>query len=205
MKVNGHIDLQENELQHLVFQAETQFPEVPKVGRIVFKEKKLYICVALNGNIPVWVPLTNTIDTYVYDQTVSSTTWTILHNLNTISPLVQIYDDNHSMIIPDSVVPLSNNGIRVTFSSAMTGRVIVMYGDIISDEGVGVLEPEKVAYTESFTSASTIVVRHNLGYYPITRLFINDNEVQPETVIHDDIFQTTITLSSAQSGIIRFI
>lgn len=205
MKFYGHIDLRENELQQTVFQTETQFPEVPKVGRIVFKDAKLYMCVALNGILPIWIPLTNTINTFLHDQTVASTTWTITHNLNTVSPLVQIYDENHLMIIPDSVEPLSNNAIRVTFSNNQKGTAILMFGDLIPDVGVGVLEPEAVAFTETFTSVATIVVNHNLGYNPIVRLFIGGDEVQPQSIIHDSIFQTTVTLSSPQSGVIRLI
>jgi len=205
MKFYGDIDLRENELQQLVMQSETQFPEVPKVGRIVFKDAKLYMCVELNGVLPIWIPLTNTINTFLHDQTVASTVWTITHNLNTVSPLVQVYDENHLMLIPDSVEPLSNNAIRITFSNNQIGTAILMYGDLIPDSGVGVLEPESVAYTETFSSIATIVINHNLGYKPIVRMFIGGEEIQPQSIIHDSIFQTTVTLSSPQTGVIRLI
>ena len=101
MDFYGNINMRENEMQKMLFQSEAQFPETPKVGRIVFKDKKLYMCVELNGILPIWIPLTNTVNTYVHTQSVSSTQWTVVHNLNVTSPLLQVYDADHKMIIPD--------------------------------------------------------------------------------------------------------
>ena len=60
-------------------------------------------------------------------------------------------------------------------------------------------------YDQAFTSTSTVVVTHNLGYNPIIRVFIGSQEVQPLSVIHDTIMQTTVTFSSPQTGTIRAI
>ena len=204
MDFHGDINLNDNEMQKMVLEAETTFPASPTVGRVVFKGGVVYICAEF-GSILMWVPLTNKINTYIHDQTTSSTSWSIVHNLNTTNPLVQVYDDDMTLIIPENVEVTDNNTVTVTLGTASVGRGIVMYGTI--DFSGGVIEPDAVAYLHTQSSgSSTWVVRHRLGYYPIVRTF-NDSgfEFLPENVVHDDIFQTTITFSSAQTGTARFV
>lgn len=200
MKFHGHIDLQENEMQQMVMRTEVSWPETPIVGRMIFKDKRVYICAEIVTGVPSWIPLTNEIDTHLHNQIGSSDTWTITHNLNTTSPLVQLYDELNKMILPNEVEVIDNNTVVVTLGTAITGRAIVMYGDITG------AEKSQFAYTHVQTSTSTTwVIPHNLGYYPIVRVFIGTEEVQPQTVVHDSLFQTTITFSSTQVGTARLV
>lgn len=211
MDFYGDINLLNHELQKAVMQTETNFPESPKVGRLTFVGSRVYICVSLVGgtgmNLPVWVPLTNEIDTYVHDQTSAATSWTVTHNLNTTSPLLQVYDDNNLMLIPDSVTPLNNNTMTVTFGTAISGRAVVMFGSVLQGAGVGVLEPRSYSFVRSFTSETNITISHNLGFYPIVRVFIDSTgeEILPASVVHDSIFKTTITFSGPTTATARFI
>jgi len=141
MDFHGNINLQQNKMQRMVVQSESNFPETPLVGRVVFKDQKLYMCVAINNTIPVWLPLTNKIDTFVHTEAVAATTWTVTHNLNTTIPLLQVYNAAGEMLIPDSVTPLSNNEMTVTFNTAMAGTAIVLFGELMPASGVGLLEP----------------------------------------------------------------
>ena len=68
MDVHGHINLLNNEMQQFVMQTEVDFPTSPTVGRLIFRQKRVYICVEIATGVPVWVPLTNEIDTYLHDQ-----------------------------------------------------------------------------------------------------------------------------------------
>jgi len=52
MDFYGEINLKQNAMQQMVVQTETNFPETPVVGRVVFKDAKLYMCVAINNLIP---------------------------------------------------------------------------------------------------------------------------------------------------------
>jgi hypothetical protein len=117
-------------MQKMSLQEETNFPAIPVVGRVIFKDKKVWICVEVVMGVPAWVPLTSANNTFIHDQASSSSSWTITHNLNTVSPLVQVYDDSGSMIIPGEVIPTSNNVITITFTTAITGRAVIMFGDI---------------------------------------------------------------------------
>jgi len=139
MDFHGNINLKQNKMQQLVFQTETGFPASPVVGRVAFKDQRLYMCIALNGAIPVWLPMTNTIDTYIHAQSTAASTWTITHNLNTTAPIVQIYDSNNSMLIPNTVTNIDNNSMSVNLGAAATGNAVVMFGNLIPPSGVGLL------------------------------------------------------------------
>lgn len=201
MKFHGNIELQENEMQGMVLQLEGNFPAVPLAGRMVFRDKRLYLCAEVAAGIPAWIPLTNEIDTHIHTQDVAATTWTITHNLGTTTPLVQIFDAaTNAMIIPDEITITSNNVVTVTLSTAVTGRAVVMHGSI-----TGSTKPV-YAYTYTQESlASVWVVDHNLGYYPIVRVFIGNEEILPASIVHNTINQTTITFSSDQIGVAKFV
>lgn len=201
MKFYGDINLLDNEMQAMVLQMETNFPTVPVVGRIVFKNKRVYICAELPGGIPAWVPLTNEIDTYIHTQSTASTTWTITHNMKTGTPLVQAYDTNQQLIIPDTITIVDNNTVTLTVASAVAGRAIVMYGSI-----TGGTSNETPSYEHyQTTPATTWVIPHGMGYYPIVRVFVGGTEIQPLSIIHDSAFQTTITFSSVTAGYAKLV
>ena len=141
MDFHGNINLKQNKMQRMVVQSESNFPNIPLVGRVVFKDQKLYMCVAINNTIPVWLPLTNKIDTFIHTEAIADTTWTVTHNLNTTAPILQIYNAAGEMLIPDSVTPLNNNEMNVTFNTAIAGTAIVLFGDLMPASGVGLLEP----------------------------------------------------------------
>ena len=203
MDFHGHINLQENQMRKLAFDSETDFPVVPVVGRLVFKGYVLYMCVALNGALPIWIPVTNTINTYKHTQAVASASWVIEHKLTANYPVVQVYDENNQLAIPDTVTSTGEQEITITFGTAITGKAIILSSDEIPADGVGILSPDAVSYAKSFTAEATIVVKHKLGYYPILRAYIGGDEVQPVSVIHDSIFQLTVTFGSAQTGVLR--
>ena len=205
MDFYGHINLQNNEMRQMAFALETDFPATPAVGRTVFKHQTLYMCVALNGVTPIWIPMTNTINLYKHTQSVAATQWTVAHDLLTTSPAVQVYDSNDNLIIPDDVTIVDDSNLTIDLSTTMTGKAVIISGDEIPADGIGILAPESYSYEQDFTAVATIVVNHNLGYYPIIRLFVGGVEAQPQSVTHDSIFQATIVLSSPQTGTIRAI
>jgi hypothetical protein len=56
----------------------------------------------------------------------SATTASITHNLNTEWPLVQVYESSsRAQIIAASVVSLNQNSIELTFSTPITGKVVI--------------------------------------------------------------------------------
>jgi hypothetical protein len=129
MDFHGHINLNNNEMQKMVLKNENDFPVTPKVGRIIFKSKRVWICVDISGT-PAWVPLTTLTNTYIHDQETSSASWTVTHNLVTQTPVVQVFSwDGMEMFIPNSIEPTSDNALTITFGTAVQGRAVVMFGE----------------------------------------------------------------------------
>lgn len=58
---------------------------------------------------------------YNHTQASADTTWTIIHNLNNQHPLVQTYDSNHLMLIPQSISGSSTSTVIITFSTPTAG------------------------------------------------------------------------------------
>ena len=71
---------------------------------------------------------------YEHSQTSSSATWTITHNLDISSPVVQVYDSTGEQVEPASIVATNPNTVTVTFGSALTGTAVVA-GGLLSGTG----------------------------------------------------------------------
>lgn len=195
MKFHGDINLQDNRIQRMVIQAETNFPPTPTPGRIVFKDKRLWICAEVVTGVPAWLPLTSQLDAFIHEQVTSSDTWTITHNLNCTTPVMQFYDQNYKMVLPDEVTAVTNNQHTATFGTPFTGRAVV----IVGQETGALRDPRKYTHVQTAVS-TTWVIKHGLGYVPTIRAFNGSDEIAPSTTTHDSNFQTTLTFSSAQSG-----
>jgi len=100
------------------------------------------MCVALNVADPIWIPLTSSIDTFIHEQSAAATTWTVTHNLGEGNVILQVYNDANEMIIPDTVTPTDTTEIVITFGDATAGRAIIMFGDEIPANGIGVIDPQ---------------------------------------------------------------
>ena len=58
---------------------------------------------------------------FLFTQDVASVTWTVQHNLNTISPLVHTWDGSNEEIEGDVAITDADS-IVITFSSSISGR-----------------------------------------------------------------------------------
>jgi hypothetical protein len=58
----------------------------------------------------------------------SATTWSVSHNLGTNYPLVNIWDSNNHIVIPQQITTIDGNTIEVIFSSPVQGYVNVAKG-----------------------------------------------------------------------------
>ena len=66
---------------------------------------------------------------HVHKQFTPSAVWTIQHNRNSVHPVVTVYNENLSVIIPDSIVVDSANVIRIYFETPETGKVVITFSD----------------------------------------------------------------------------
>ena len=58
----------------------------------------------------------------------NSDTWSVEHNLDTTSPIIQVYDSNDYQIIPSTIQLTNSNRAVVTFDTSTTGYVVVAKG-----------------------------------------------------------------------------
>jgi len=57
-----------------------------------------------------------------------SSTWVVTHNLDTETPLVQVYDADDYQIIPQTLRITDTNTVTITFETAESGHVVVGKG-----------------------------------------------------------------------------
>ena len=193
----GNFNLRGNEIQQAVMQTETEFPPTTSAGRLLFKDKRVFIAMEIVGGAAVWIPLTNELDTYVHVEATAALSWSINHNMNTGSPLVQVLDGStQRQVIPDEIEITDSNNILVTFAEATAGRAIMMFGNV-----TGAPKPDYQYTHIQTTLSSTWIVPHGLGHMPVFRVFLSTGEeIWPLTVVHDSLFQTTLTFSAPRVG-----
>lgn len=199
MDVNGDLDLQGNMLKNFAFEEIHAWPEQPRVGTFIFKDKRLYVCVNLATAVPVWLPISSELYTHIHNQNFTADEWEIEHELSTTTCIVQVSDANGFAIEPDSIEFLYNKCI-IRFYEPQVGRAILVHG---STEGI---PRAPIAWQQTFDNSELWVVTHNLGYIPVVRAFSGQMEVQPLVVLHsDDMKTTTLTFSSPITGRVRCV
>lgn len=199
MKYFGHIDLNGNNLKNAALENLQEFPANPFQGQITFRRKRAYICTDTAGDLPIWVPMTQEITTYVHTQSVANATWVINHGLNTALVTIDVYDATNNLIIPNGVDASVLNQVTVTFAGGQAGKAVISSGNTY-----GAPKPV-VAFTDTFTNLSTWVVMHGLGYFPDVGVYIGGQLVQPMSIVNDSTTQCTVTFSAPQSGSVRCI
>lgn len=200
MKHYGNINLNQNELQNAILPIDTYFPVNPKVGQLVFKSKVLYICVEIQNGLPIWTPLTQEINTYIHNQTFAAATWTISHTLNSSIVQVQVFGNDGKMVIPNEITSTNKDTVVIDFGIPFAGRAALMIGNVEGGE-----RPTFGFEYDQTSPASTWTVNHGLGYYPLVRVFIGSEEVQPSQIIHDSVNTTRIIFASPYVGIAKFV
>jgi hypothetical protein len=200
MKFYGNAELQQNYLVDAVIPLDTSFPQSPVVGQIVFNNGVLYICIQINNGLPIWCPLTQQLTAYTYSTATPSTSWDIIHPLNTSNLSVTVYDTNNYVVIPGDIEIISNTEVLIEFGSAFAGSAVLLTG-MFDAQAMPLY-----AYEFYQTSPSTTwTITHNLGRYPIVRVFVGNEEVQPEQVTFTSLNIVTLTFSTAQVGQAKLI
>jgi len=64
------------------------------------------------------------------NQTVAATTWSFNHNLGEKFPVVNVYDSNDDIIIPQKIDAVDSNNMLIYFSSARTGVAAAVVGGV---------------------------------------------------------------------------
>jgi hypothetical protein len=73
----------------------------------------------------------------------AATTWIATHNLNTLYPVITVYNDSGQVIIPASITATSANVTTVTFNVAAAGTINILSGQL--QQNIAVSNPTAVA------------------------------------------------------------
>jgi hypothetical protein len=152
---------------------------------------------------------------YNFTQAMGATTWSINHNLDTLTPLVDVYDPIYSQLIPAQVISIDNNNLEVRFSSPNSGYAILSKGSGVSSIYAVTASYAITASYSNYTgynfiqsvSSNTWVVNHNLNnQYPLVQVYTSDNlAILPASISGSDFNTTIITFSSARTGYVRIV
>ena len=100
------------------------FPTNPTAQQIVIVGGVPYIYANLGSGYFSWFPMAVEQSSYVHSQAVPMTTWTIVHNLNSLNYGIFVYDQSHNLLVVNST-PVDENTIRVNLTSASSGSAVI--------------------------------------------------------------------------------
>jgi hypothetical protein len=66
---------------------------------------------------------------YILTVTTANTVWNVPHNLSSTNVIVQVVDSSGFVIIPKEIQIVDANNVQVTFNTAQTGTVRVIFLD----------------------------------------------------------------------------
>ena len=134
---------------------------------------------------------------FSYHQTASAVTWSVSHNLNTYTPIIQVYDDSYNQIIPSSISGSSVNTVQITFATAETGYAVLTTGGNVSVSISG-----SNAILVQSTPSTTWSFAHGLNEkYPVFTIFdSNDDVIVPVKIHADNVNTASIYFSTARTG-----
>jgi hypothetical protein len=152
---------------------------------------------------------------FQFTQPTGSSTWTVNHNLNTSTPLVDIYDSTYNQLIPASVSSISANTTQITFSTAQAGYAIISKGSGISSQvAVSASFATTASYAssvginfEQVTPSNTWTIVHNLNNkHPLVQIYdSSDATIIPQSIVGTNTSTVTVTFSTAINGYARVI
>lgn len=191
----GGLNMQGNPLSHVVLGDDSAGVQYAVPNRVAVIDGRLLFAIAYGQSV-LWVPLLQERNTYIHQQDVAGAVWTVPHGMNSAKVIVQVYNSDNQLVVPDSVEGIDADTVEITFSQAVTGHAIVMIGNLD-----GLTKPD-VAFQLDVTVATTeVTVDHVLGYAPIIRFITTDGyEVLPSSVQHTTNNQTVLTFTNAVTG-----
>jgi hypothetical protein len=127
--------------------------------------------------------------TTTFTQSSAAVSWSFTHNLNTRTPVVQVYDSGYNQITPQYISSSDASTVVIGFGIATTGYAVISTGGTLYVTGSNVI-------LDQTASAATWSFNHGLNtQYPIFQVFDSNNEV---------IVPTTIKAVDSASALIYF-
>jgi hypothetical protein len=83
----------------------------------------------VNGSLVGMQLAGNGIRKAIVPVTTGSTSWSVVHNFNSENAIVQCFDENKSVIFPESIKIDNANTITIQFNKAQTGTARIIFLD----------------------------------------------------------------------------
>ena len=134
--------------------------------------------------------------TVTHTQLTASTTWSFGHNLNTLTPLLQVYDLNYEQIIPNEIISINAFASEIRFDYTQAGYAVASSGGGLTVTGSTPRLTQTVA-------ATTWSFAHNLGtQFPGFEVFDqNDYVVIPAGIYAVDENNAEIYFATPSTGV----
>jgi hypothetical protein len=141
---------------------------------------------------------------FSYRQLTPKLKWEMPHNLNSSDVFVQCYNQDNNYIIPNSVQVVDNNNVVITFTEPMKGTAQLV---VFLDPTIITMPDVHIPTYEYMQNIPSMVwdIAHDLGYLPITRVFVDGLLVIPYSITHVSVNRTIVTFKVPRTGTVRFI
>lgn len=107
----------------------------------------------------------------VFTQSLSATTWSFVHSINSRTPVVEVYDSSFQVIIPTRIFNPGPFNTSIFFDVPQSGYAIISTGGALAVTGSNAILDQTVA-------ATTWSFNHNLGtQYPVFTIYDSGNRV----------------------------
>jgi len=134
--------------------------------------------------------------TVTHTQLTASTTWSFTHNLNTLTPLLQVYDLGYEQIIPNEIASINAFTSEIRFTYSQSGYAVASTGGSLAITGSTPRLTQTIA-------ATTWSFAHNLGtQFPGFEVFDQNNYVIiPAGIYAVDINNAEIYFATPSTGV----
>jgi hypothetical protein len=126
------------------------FPTSPTVGQFALVGGVLYIWTEVEG-VQAWRPLTRENQHYKHVQTAVTSTWSIVHGLNSQDLIVVVYDEEGDINFPSTITFSNNDSIILNFSEPTSGKALIF----AMSDSAGFLNQRFTQYTETVFNNNT--------------------------------------------------
>jgi hypothetical protein len=107
----------------------------------------------------------------IMTQSIAANTWSFAHNVNSRTPVVQVYDSNFNTIIPTTIWNSNPFATDIYFDVAESGYAIISTGGALAVTGSN-------AILNQTSAATTWSFNHNLATkYPVFTIYDNNDDV----------------------------
>jgi hypothetical protein len=132
-------------------------------------------------------------------QAIPAVTWSVVHSLDTRTPLVNVYSSSYSQLIPSDIVTIDSSSLEIRFSSPQQGFAIISKGSGLSTT---VSSSNAILY-QTASAATTWSFDHYLGVqYPVFTIFDQENAVIiPQKILALNTASAAIYFSVPTRGI----